>query len=143
MRPMTRGIATLATAIALAACSGGGATGAPTSAATSNPTAAGTEAPGGTAAGTATCQDSTGATIVEAPVGDFTWAPVSAKVGDVITWTNSDSAPHAVALDDGSCTMDGNIAGGGGTKSLVFDVAGTFPFHCSVHPNMKGTITIS
>ena len=68
--------------------------------------------------------------------------PINAKVGDVITWTNSDSVPHKVALDDGSCAMSDNIPGGG-SKSLVFSAAGTFPFHCAVHPFMTGTITIS
>jgi plastocyanin len=51
--------------------------------------------------------------------------------------------PHRVALDDGSCEMSANIAGGGGKASLVFSAAGTYPFHCAVHPTMKGTITIS
>jgi plastocyanin len=135
MRSIARGFATLATAVALAACSG-----APSSA----PTAAGgSQAPAATTAGSAVCADSTGTTTVQATVGGFQWTPVSAKVGDVITWTNSDAAPHRVALDDGSCSMSGNIAGGGGKASLVFSVAGTYPFHCSVHPTMKGTITIS
>jgi len=131
MRPHARGLATLATAVALAACSGSG-------------TAPGTPpAAGPTTAGSAVCADSTGTTTVDATVGDFKWGPVSAKVGDVITWTNSDSASHRVGLDDGSCTMSGNIAGDGGKASLAFSVAGTYPFHCTVHPSMKGTITIS
>ena len=138
MRSIARGIATLATAVALAACSGTSATTGP---ATQGPQA--TQGPAATTAGSAVCTDSTGTTTVQATVANFQWGPVSAKVGDVITWTNSDSAPHKVALDDGSCTMSGNIAGGGGKASLVFSVAGTFPFHCTIHPNMKGTITIS
>jgi plastocyanin len=48
-----------------------------------------------------------------------------------------------VATDDGKCKMSQNIAGGGGKRSLVFNVAGTYPFTCTVHSNMKGTITIS
>ena len=140
MRSIARGIATLATAVALAACSGQ-ASSAPTTAPGTQ--AAGGQSPGPTTAGAAVCADSTGTTTVNAAVGDFTWAPVSAKVGDVITWTNSDSAPHRVALDDGSCQMSGNIPGGGGKASLVFSVAGTHPFHCTVHPTMTGTITIS
>jgi plastocyanin len=137
MRSIARGIATLVTAVALAACSGG-ATTAPTTA-----PAPGTEAPAATTAGAAVCTDSTGTTTVEAAVGGFQWGPVTAKVGDVITWTNSDSAPHRVALDDGTCSMSGNIPGSGGKASLVFSAAGTYPFHCSIHPSMKGTITIS
>ena len=135
MRPITRGIVTLATALALAGCSSGGGT--PTTAPGPATQAA------STAAASGPCTDSTGATTVAVGVANNAWQqPISAKVGDVITWTNADSVPHKVALDDGSCQMTDNIAGGG-SKSLVFSVAGSFPFHCAVHPSMKGTITIS
>ena len=141
MRSIARGLATLATAVALAACSGTASAPPPT--VTGTQAAPGSQAPGGTTAGSAVCADSTATTTVNATVGGFQWGPVSAKVGDVITWTNSDSADHRVGLDDGSCTMSGNIAGSGGKASLVFSVAGTYPFHCTLHPSMKGTITIS
>jgi plastocyanin len=140
MRSITRGIVTLATAVALAACSGQ-ASSAPTAAPGTQ--AAGGQSPGPTTAGAAVCADSTGTTVVDAAVGGNQWGPVSAKVGDVITWTNSDAVPHRVALDDGSCQMSGNIPPGGGKASLVFSVPGTYPFHCTVHPSMHGTITIS
>jgi plastocyanin len=136
MRPIARGIATLFTALALAACSGGGSP-------TQQP-AGGTQQPAGTTAASAPCTDSTGTTVVAVGVANNAWQqPINAKVGDVITWTNSDTAPHKVALDDGSCTMSSNIAGSGGKASLVFSKAGTYPFHCTIHPSMKGTITIS
>jgi plastocyanin len=131
MARIRHGAALIGVAIIVAACSGGGG-GTPGPAATT---------PGGTTAA-ATCSDSTAATTVETAVGDSTWSPVTAKVGDVITWTNADGIPHRVELDDGSCKMSGNIPGGG-TRSLVFSVAGTFPFHCGVHPGMKSTITIT
>ena len=132
MRSIVRGLATLVTAAALAACSGSGtATTAPT-------TAAGQPTP------TPVCSDSTGTTTVDATVADFKWSqPINAKVGDVITWTNSDSAGHKVGTDDGTCTMGATIAGSGGKQSLVFNKAGTYPFHCTIHSNMTGTITIS
>jgi plastocyanin len=132
MRSVVRGIAALTVAAALAACSGG-------STSPTTPVATG-------AAPTATppCTDSTGPTTVDATVANFEWSqPIDAKVGDVITWTNSDAAAHKVGLDDGSCQMSQNIAGGGGKASLVFSKAGTYPFHCTIHSNMKGTITIS
>ena len=124
MRTILRiGLSVMAT-LALAACSGGG---------------------GGTTGSVASvCNDSTGPTGVAATVQNKTWSqPINAKVGDVITWTNSDNVPHKVALDDGSCTMSANIDPSGGTHSLVFTKAGTYPFHCTVHPTMTGTITIS
>jgi plastocyanin len=134
MRPTLRGIVTLSTALMLAACSGG-----------TTPTTApvNTAGPVATTAAEAPCADSTGTTVVATSVADNTWTqPLSAKVGDVITWTNGDTVPHRVALDDGSCSMSANIPGGG-SKSLVFTKAGTYPFHCAVHSSMKGTITIS
>jgi plastocyanin len=135
MRPTLRGIVTLSSALMLAACGGG----------TTTPTTApgSTAGPVATTAAEAPCADSTGTTVVATSVADNTWTqPLSAKVGDVITWTNGDTVPHRVALDDGSCAMSANIPGGG-SKSLVFTKAGTYPFHCAVHSSMKGTITIS
>jgi plastocyanin len=141
MRPIARGIAALVAAFALAACSGGGTTTTAPGGGTQAP-AGGTE-PAATGGGSAPCTDSTGTTTVAVGVANFEWQqPINAKVGDVITWTNGDTAPHKVALDDGSCAMSDNIPGGG-SKSLVFSVAGSFPFHCAVHSNMKGTITIA
>jgi len=123
MRTILRVVLSITATLALAACSGGG---------------------GGSGGTASVCNDSTGTTVVAATVANKTWSqPINAKVGDVITWTNSDTVPHKVALDDGSCTMSANIDPSGGTKSLVFTKAGTYPFHCTIHPSMKGTITIS
>jgi plastocyanin len=61
--------------------------------------------------------------------------PVTAKVGDVIGWTNGDSAPHTATLDDGSCSTD-NISQGA-TGLLVFNKAGSYTYHCKIHSSMK------
>lgn len=150
MRPIVRAGAGLAIAILVAACDSSPATSAPTQA--TQPTAAPpTDAPttAATAAPTvaAICEDVTdsgAATTVSAAVGGFEWDPptVEAKVGDVITWTNGDSVPHGVATDDGSCRMTRNM-GGGQSRSLQFTTAGEYPFHCTVHPDMKGTLIIT
>ena len=148
MRPITRTLGTLsAAALLLAACGGSSPTTAPTTAATTpsaTTPAAATTAPAATAAAKL-CEDVTQAgavTEVEAGVADFTWGPVAAKVGQVITWKNSDTAPHGVQTDDSGCKMNGSIAANQ-TRSLVFNEAGSFPFFCFVHPNMTGTITIT
>jgi plastocyanin len=144
MRPILRGAGAIAIALVLAGCTGGpGTTTTPTSPGGTTPQAA-TSGPVATTSGTPPCTDSTDATDVTASVESSTWMPaaVAAGVGDVITWTNGDSVPHGVELDDDSCGMATAI-GGGQSKSLVFSVAGTFPFHCSIHSSMKGTITIS
>ena len=134
MRQIVRGIAILSVMALVGACSGGSPTAAPTSAATA-PEA--TPAP-------EFCEFPTDATAdVQATVGGNEWGAVAAKVDDVITWTNSDGVPHKVALDDGSCTMPANIAPNGGTASIVFNAAGSYPFHCTIHASMTGTIVIT
>jgi plastocyanin len=76
-------------------------------------------------------------------IKNFAFGPaaIQAKVGEVIAFTNGDSAPHTASLDDGSCTT-GTIAPGT-SDGLVFTAAGTYPFHCKIHTTMKGTITVS
>jgi len=111
--------------VALAACSSsGGANG----------------TPGAAASG---CTKSTTSGTVAAGIKDLAFNPttINGKVGDVITWTNSDTTQHNPTLDDGSCQTD--PIDGGAMGSLAFSKAGTFPFHCAIHPSMKGTITIT
>jgi plastocyanin len=94
------------------------------------------------AAGGGGCTTSSEAGGVSAGIENFAFTPaeVTASVGETITWTNADSAAHTVTLDDGACDT-GNIAQNA-SAGLVFDAAGSYPFHCKIHPNMTGTITI-
>ncbi|HEU5203724.1 MAG TPA: cupredoxin family copper-binding protein [Candidatus Limnocylindrales bacterium] len=124
---------------ALSACASGSGTAAP--AATAPQPAASEPAASAPAAGGG-CTASSEAGAVSVGIENFAFAPadVSAAVGETITWTNSDSAAHTATLDDGACDT-GNIAQNA-SAGLVFDAAGTYPYHCTIHPNMKGTITI-
>ena len=123
-------------AFAVAAC-GGGATNAPT---TTGSAPAGSSGGGGGAACAKAEAGATAGTTVE--IVDFTFSPdpVTAGVGDVIGWTNGDSAPHTVTLDDGSCDT-GNLSQGA-TGLLVFNEAGTYTYHCNVHPSQMKDFTI-
>ena len=126
--------AAFALTLALAACSSSGSS----SAAASAPAAS--QAAPSAAAG---CALSTDAGTVEVAIKDFAFAPaqITAKVGDVVAFSNGDTTAHTATLDDGSCTT-GNIVPGT-TGALVFTAAGTYPFHCAIHSSMKGTITVS
>jgi plastocyanin len=68
-------------------------------------------------------------------------ATLTVNVGDRVTWTNQDTAPHTVTSDTAG-VFDVRTEGSGGTGSLTFNTAGTFPFHCTIHPNMKGTMVV-
>jgi plastocyanin len=75
-------------------------------------------------------------------IQNFAFGPASLSVaaGTTVTWTNSDSAPHTATGDDGS--FDSSNIAPGATFSHAFETAGTFAYHCSLHPNMTGTIEV-
>ncbi len=73
---------------------------------------------------------------------NFAFAPASitVAVGASVTWTNNDAVAHTVTADDKSFDS-GNLASGK-TFSFTFTKAGTYPYHCTIHPNMKGAIVV-
>jgi plastocyanin len=75
-------------------------------------------------------------------ISGFAFAPasVSVSVGDSVTWTNGDSVGHTATADDAS--FDTGTIAGGGSDSVTFSTAGTFAYHCTIHPAMIGTITV-
>jgi plastocyanin len=75
-------------------------------------------------------------------IAGFAFAPqsITVTVGDTVTWTNSDSTAHTATADDASFDT-GSIANGT-SKSATFSTAGTFPYHCSIHSSMTGTIVV-
>jgi plastocyanin len=126
--------------LVLAACSGGGASSAAApSAGGAAPSTAASEPAGGGAA----CAVSTETGTVAVTIKGFAFNPnaISAKVGEVVGFVNNDTTAHTATLDDGSCSTENIDAGA--SMSLSFSAAGTYPFHCKIHPNMTGTITVS
>ena len=96
--------------------------------------AASGSAPAGSSAAACAAAPAGAAATVKVDYKDFKPSsdPIKAKVGDVIEWTNGDSAPHTATLTDGSCTT-AEIAPGT-TGALVFTVAGSYTYMCKVHP---------
>jgi plastocyanin len=66
--------------------------------------------------------------------------PITISTGDTVSWTNNDTEAHTSVGDDGSWNS-GTIAPGA-TFNRSFPSAGTFTYHCSIHPNMIGTVTV-
>ena len=71
----------------------------------------------------------------------FSPASVTVSVGDTVTWTNSDAQAHTATADNASWDS-GTIGGSGGTGAVSFSTAGSFPYHCTIHPTMTGTVTV-
>ncbi|HET9593391.1 MAG TPA: cupredoxin family copper-binding protein [Solirubrobacterales bacterium] len=66
--------------------------------------------------------------------------PVVVQVGGKVTWQNEDSAPHTATADDGS--FDTGTIEEGKLGSATFKEAGTFTYHCEIHPTMHGTVEV-
>ncbi len=48
---------------------------------------------------------------------------------------------HSVSADDSS--FESCLQGAGSTFTTTFVKAGTYAYHCSIHPQMKGTVTVA
>lgn len=80
---------------------------------------------------------------------NFTFKPstLTIKKGDIIRFTNHDDVPHQVASDPhpihtNAPILNGPVINKGETFIVGFAAAGTYTYHCHLHPNMKGTIVV-
>jgi len=77
-------------------------------------------------------------------IGDlfFNPADITVPVGTTVCWTNTGQITHTATSDTG--VFDSGFLANGDTFSFTFDTAGTYPYHCMVHPiQMTGTITVN
>jgi plastocyanin len=97
-------------------------------------------ATGGGGSGVTTAPGAEAATIT---IKDFAYgAPLTVPPGATVTVTNMDAAAHTVTADKGKA-FDAKVAGHGGTATLTAPSApGTYPYHCTYHPDMHGTLTV-
>src|SRR2546426_977128 len=72
----------------------------------------------------------------------FSPANLTVKVGKTVTWVNKDTVTHTVT-SDGSSVFDSGFMPTGATFQFTFTTAGTYPYYCTVHPFMKGTIVVT
>lgn len=66
---------------------------------------------------------------------------LTVPLGTKVTWVNRDALPHDATEDDRAWGTGFLNQGEQGT--LTFDTAGTFSYYCTIHPQMKGTLTVS
>jgi plastocyanin len=75
-------------------------------------------------------------------IKNFDFGPMNVTVapGTTVVWKNLDGEPHTVASADGlfrSQALDQNDS-----FRFTFEKPGTFRYICSIHPNMKASITV-
>ncbi|HET9344715.1 MAG TPA: plastocyanin/azurin family copper-binding protein [Candidatus Limnocylindrales bacterium] len=62
------------------------------------------------------------------------------STGDSVTWTNKDTVLHD-AVDNGG-TWETPKLNPNESASITFDKAGTYPYRCSLHGNMRATVRV-
>lgn len=82
------------------------------------------------------------AATAEIVIADFAYSdPGPVPVGTTVTVRNDDGAQHTwTSVDD---VFDSGALGRGDTFSFTFDEAGEYPFICSFHPTMGGTLVVT
>jgi plastocyanin len=76
-------------------------------------------------------------------IKDYAFSPSTLTIqkGTNVTWRNDDSVQHQITSD--SQAFSSPLFGTGGTYTYQFNTTGTFPYHCSIHPSMKGTVVVT
>jgi plastocyanin len=73
----------------------------------------------------------------------FSPANITVKTGAKVTWTNDDSVAHTVVENDSQTGPKSGDIMPGKSYSFTFTKAGTYHYHCTIHPNMIGTVTVT
>jgi plastocyanin len=114
--------------VALAGCGGGS-----SSPMSTTPTP--TPTPGGTSA---TVAIPLGASVQT--TGAYVPDSITVSVGTTVKWTNNDAIAHDVTSQN-NLFFSGNMEPGA-TYSRTFQSTGSFPYYCTIHARMTGTVTV-
>jgi plastocyanin len=74
---------------------------------------------------------------------NFAFSPSSLtiKVGTSVTFTNRDAATHTFTANGGA--FNSGDVGTNQSYAFTFATAGSYAYHCQIHPYMTGTITVT
>jgi len=82
---------------------------------------------------------------VVSAVGVTAWSPaaITIRAGEIVSFRDPSSTAHSVQFDQGVAGHPGNVPDFAATsKSVTFATAGTFPYHCGIHPAMQGRVVV-
>jgi len=68
-------------------------------------------------------------------------ASIEINPGTAVTWTNNDAVIHTVT--DTKKTFDSEFIQAGGTWQYTFEKPGQYDYLCTLHPWMKGTVSVT
>jgi plastocyanin len=71
---------------------------------------------------------------------NFQPGTINVFVGTTVAWHNDSGTPHTVTSDTG--LFDSREIRSGMSFRYTFNQPGTYPYHCAIHPQMRGTIVV-
>ncbi len=84
---------------------------------------------------------------VAAPIINFSFGDIEARVGETIRFGNADGVPHTVtagsSIDPRPDVFDSGLMGTGATYDVSFDQPGRYQIFCALHPEMQATVVIN
>jgi plastocyanin len=85
------------------------------------------------------------AATVQVAIDDFVFTPASARLrqGDSVNWTNNDIVTHTATSNAPFSLWDSGIIAVGGQSSFQFIAAGNYPYFCTIHTFMTGTVGVA
>ena len=81
-----------------------------------------------------------GATVVRIAALSFIASELRVRAGTHVRWMNEDQVQHSVTADSGA--FDSGLLDPGHTFEQVFDQSGTYSYHCTPHPFMRGRVIV-
>ena len=84
------------------------------------------------------------ASTMEVKIDNFSFGPVTVTVpvGTTVTWTNRDDIPHTVVSTDDPKAFRSKVLDTDEKFSFTFSKPGTYPYFCSIHPKITGTVIV-
>src|ERR1700751_1314469 len=78
----------------------------------------------------------------EVKIDNFSFGPaaLTVSVGTTVTWINRDDIPHTVVSTDK--VFKSKVLDTDEKFSYTFTKAGEFPYFCSIHPKMTGSVVV-
>src|SRR5918999_4200418 len=80
--------------------------------------------------------------VASVSIGDnfFDVADIFVEPGTTVYWSNDGQVPHTVTADDGS--FDSGQLNPGNSYIVTFLGSGVVSYHCELHPEMVGSVTV-
>jgi plastocyanin len=97
---------------------------------------------GGTACSAQAADTAEPATAIT--IANFTFAPATVEIarGTTVEWVNADDVPHVVAGTSADSPLRSPALDTDDRYRVTFDRPGRYPYFCSLHPKMVGTVVV-